>query len=59
MKKGSWSLQGMRIPAGKLVAGNPARVIKDVPPEIAAYVEEGIEEYRKLTRLYRLTMKRL
>jgi carbonic anhydrase/acetyltransferase-like protein (isoleucine patch superfamily) len=47
------------IPRGKLVAGNPARIIKDVSPEIAAYVEEGIEEYRKLARRYRLTMKKL
>ncbi|MBP9020590.1 MAG: gamma carbonic anhydrase family protein [Syntrophobacterales bacterium] len=56
---GSVVSQGVRIPRGKLVAGNPARIIKDVSPEIAAYVEEGIEEYRKLARRYRLTMKKL
>lgn len=54
---GSVVPQGMRIPAGKLAAGNPARIVKDVSPEMAAYVVAGIEEYRKLARLCRETMK--
>ncbi len=48
---------GMRIPAGKLAAGNPARIIKDVSPEMAAYAVEGVEEYKRLVRLYRQTMR--
>lgn len=48
---------GMRIAAGKLVAGNPARVIKDVSPDMAAYAVEGVEEYKRLVRLYRQTMR--
>lgn len=43
---------GMRIPAGKLVVGNPARIEKDVPPELGTYAVMGVEEYRKLTRRY-------
>ncbi len=54
---GSVVPQGMQIPAGKLVAGNPAKIVKDVTPEMAAYVTEGIEEYKKLARLYRQSMK--
>jgi carbonic anhydrase/acetyltransferase-like protein (isoleucine patch superfamily) len=56
---GSIVPQGMHIPAGKLVAGNPAKIIKDVSPELAAYVTMGIEEYKKLTLLYQQTMKEI
>jgi carbonic anhydrase/acetyltransferase-like protein (isoleucine patch superfamily)/ketosteroid isomerase-like protein len=48
---------GMHIPAMKLVAGNPAKIIKDISPEMKAYVAMGIEEYKKLTYRYRETMK--
>jgi len=51
--------KGMRIPAGKLAAGNPARVIRDITPEMAVYVSEGVEEYKKLARLYGRTMKEI
>jgi carbonic anhydrase/acetyltransferase-like protein (isoleucine patch superfamily) len=56
---GSVVPQGMKIPAGKLAAGNPAKVLRDITPEMAAYVSEGIEEYKKLARLYRQTMKEI
>lgn len=56
---GSVVLQGTHIPAGKLVAGNPAKIIKDISPETQAYMAMGVEEYKKLTRLYRETMKRV
>jgi len=56
---GSIVLQGMHIPEGKLVAGNPAKIIKDVSPELAAYIISGIEEYKKLTLLYLQTMKEI
>ncbi|MBW2637797.1 MAG: gamma carbonic anhydrase family protein [Deltaproteobacteria bacterium] len=41
------------IPAGKLAAGNPARIIKDVSPEQIRYTKEGVLLYRKLAREYR------
>jgi carbonic anhydrase/acetyltransferase-like protein (isoleucine patch superfamily) len=56
---GSVVPQGMRIPAGKLVAGNPAKVVKDVSPEMASYVTMGIDVYKELGRLYRQTMKEI
>jgi carbonic anhydrase/acetyltransferase-like protein (isoleucine patch superfamily) len=56
---GSIVPQGTHIPAGKLVAGNPAKIIKDVSRELEAYVTLGVEEYKKLTRLYRQTMKEI
>jgi carbonic anhydrase/acetyltransferase-like protein (isoleucine patch superfamily) len=49
----------MHIEARKLVAGNPAKVIKDVSPEMEAYVAMGIEAYTELSRLYRQTMKEI
>lgn len=54
---GSVVSQGMHIPKRKLVAGNPAKIIKDITPDMEAYVTMGIDEYRKLTHLYRKTMK--
>lgn len=51
--------KGMRIPAGKLAAGNPASVVRDITPAMAAYVSEGVEEYKRLARLYRQTMKEI
>lgn len=51
--------QGMHIPAGKLVAGNPAKIIKDVSPEMKAFVVMGIDAYKELSRLYRQTMKEI
>jgi carbonic anhydrase/acetyltransferase-like protein (isoleucine patch superfamily) len=56
---GSIVPHGMHIPEGKLVAGNPAKIIKDVSQELAAYVIMGIEEYKKLTLLYLQTMKEI
>jgi carbonic anhydrase/acetyltransferase-like protein (isoleucine patch superfamily) len=48
---------GMVVPAGRLAAGNPARVIKDVTAELTARMEQGVDEYRKLTRKYLETLK--
>jgi len=56
---GSVVPQGMNIPAGKLAMGNPAKIIKDVPPDLAGYAAQGVEEYKKLTRLYLQTMKEI
>ena len=51
--------QGMRIPEGKLAMGNPAKVVRDVSPELESYVTLGVEQYRELTRLYLRTMKEI
>ncbi len=56
---GSGVPQGMNIPAGKLVMGNPAKIVKDVPPDLAAYATLGVEQYKELTRLYISTMKEI
>ncbi len=56
---GSVVPQGMNIPAGKLVVGNPAKVKKDVPPDLAAYAARGVEDYKRLTRLYLQTMNEI
>jgi len=56
---GSLVPQGMRIPEGKLAMGNPAKVVRDVSPELESYVTLGVEQYRELTRLYLRTMKEI
>jgi carbonic anhydrase/acetyltransferase-like protein (isoleucine patch superfamily) len=56
---GSLVPQGMKIPSAKLAMGNPARIIKDVSPELEAYVTAGIKQYKELTRLYLQTMKEI
>lgn len=56
---GSVVKQGMNIPAGKLVIGNPAKIVKDVSPELKAYVKAGIEQYKEMNRVYRETMKEI
>lgn len=56
---GSIVPQGMRIPAGKLAIGNPAKVLKDVPEDLKAWATWGVEQYKELTRLYLQTMKEI
>jgi phenylacetic acid degradation protein len=50
---GSVVSSNTHIPAGKLAAGNPARIIKDVTSEQARYAKEGALLYRKLACEYR------
>jgi carbonic anhydrase/acetyltransferase-like protein (isoleucine patch superfamily) len=54
---GSMVPQGMKIPARMMVAGSPARIIKEVPADLAAYIVMGIDEYRGLTRRYLETFR--
>lgn len=54
---GSVVSSNTHIPAGKLAAGNPARIIKDVTPEQALYAKEGVLVYRQLAHEYRNTLK--
>jgi carbonic anhydrase/acetyltransferase-like protein (isoleucine patch superfamily) len=46
--------KGMRIPAGKIVAGNPAKITHDVTDEQKKMAKSGIDEYCELTRKYLL-----
>jgi phenylacetic acid degradation protein len=54
---GSVVLNNTRIPAGKLAAGTPAKIIRDVTDDQRSYAETGVELYKKLSRQYRKTMK--
>lgn len=56
---GSVVRQGTQIPARKLVAGSPAKVIKDVPSELEQYIREGVALYRDLSLRYGKTLKRI
>jgi len=54
---GSLVPRGMHIPAGKIVAGNPAKITRDVTEKDKAAAKDGIEAYRYLCRQYLATMK--
>ena len=54
---GSLVPRGMHIPAGKIVAGNPAAITKDVTEKDRQAAKDGIEAYRYLCRQYLATMK--
>lgn len=54
---GSLVPRGMHIPAGKVVAGSPAAVTRDVTEKDKAAARDGIEAYRYLCRTYLATMK--
>jgi carbonic anhydrase/acetyltransferase-like protein (isoleucine patch superfamily) len=56
---GSLVPKGMRIPAGKLAAGNPAKVTRDVTDRDKAAAKDGVESYRYLCRQYLATMKNI
>jgi carbonic anhydrase/acetyltransferase-like protein (isoleucine patch superfamily) len=40
--------EGMKIPAGKVVVGNPARIIKDVSEEMLEWKTKGTKLYQQL-----------
>ncbi|HOG12954.1 MAG: gamma carbonic anhydrase family protein [Smithellaceae bacterium] len=54
---GSLVPRGMRVPAGKIVAGNPAQIKRDATEKDKAAARDGIEAYRYLCRQYLATMK--
>lgn len=54
---GSLVPRGMHIPAGKIVAGNPAKITRDVTEKDKASAKDGIEAYRYLCRTYLATLK--
>ena len=51
--------KGMLIPAGKAVAGNPAKITHDITDEQKKMAKSGIDEYRELTRKYLSTFKEI
>jgi phenylacetic acid degradation protein len=56
---GSLVPKGMHIPAGKIVAGHPAKITRDVTDKDKATFRDGIEAYRSLCRQYLATMKKV
>ena len=54
---GSIVPRGMHIPAGKIVAGNPAKITHDVNDDQKLMAKEGINYYRDLCKKYITTMK--
>ena len=54
---GSIVPKGMKIPAGKIVAGNPAKITHDVSDEQKMMAKAGIDFYRELCKKYLATMK--
>ena len=54
---GSLVPKGMHIPPGKIVAGNPATITRDITDKDKATAKDGIEAYRYLCRQYLATMK--
>ncbi|MGA3281621.1 MAG: gamma carbonic anhydrase family protein [Smithella sp.] len=56
---GSVVSKGMQIPAGKIVAGNPAKITHDVTDAQKVMAKEGIDVYCDLCRKYIATMKPL
>ncbi len=56
---GSLVPKSMQIPAGKLVAGNPAKITREITDNDKAAIKDGVEAYRYLCRQYLATMKRI
>ncbi|PKN88887.1 MAG: gamma carbonic anhydrase family protein [Deltaproteobacteria bacterium HGW-Deltaproteobacteria-1] len=54
---GSLVPRGMNIPSGKVVAGNPAKITRDVTEKDRQAAKDGIEAYRYLCRQYLATMR--
>jgi len=48
---------GMQVPERKIAVGNPAKVIKDVSDEMAAWKTEGTGLYQKLPSELHATLK--
>ena len=54
---GSIVPKGMHIPAGKIIAGNPAKITHDVTDDQKMMAKAGIDYYRDLCKKYITTMK--
>ena len=49
--------EGMEIPDRKIVVGNPAKIVKDVSPEMVKWKTEGTSWYQKLPGELHKTLK--
>jgi len=49
----------MRIPSGKLAAGNPAKIIRDITPEQAELMAGGVQLYVELADKYKKGMRKI
>lgn len=49
--------EGMQIPDRKIVVGNPAKIVKDVSDEMAAWKSEGTKLYQQLPKDLYETLK--
>jgi phenylacetic acid degradation protein len=56
---GSVVSKGMQIPAGKIVAGNPAKITHDVTDAQKVMAKEGIDVYCDLCKKYIATMNQV
>ena len=54
---GSLVPKGMHVPTGTIVAGNPAKITRDLTDKDKETAKAGIEAYRYLCRKYLTTMK--
>jgi phenylacetic acid degradation protein len=54
---GSLVPKGMQIPAGKIIAGNPAKITHDVSDNQKMMAKAGVDYYRDLCKKYIATMK--
>lgn len=49
--------EGMKIPNRKVVVGNPAKIVKDVPDEMVKWKTEGTKIYQALPKKLHKTLK--
>jgi len=56
---GSVVSKAIRIPAGKVVTGNPAKITHDVSDNQKLMAKAGIDYYRELCKKYLTTMKKV
>lgn len=56
---GSLVPKNMLIPAGKLVSGNPAEIVRDISEKQKLAACDGVNAYRELCKRYIATMKKI
>ncbi|MCK9273643.1 MAG: gamma carbonic anhydrase family protein [Syntrophales bacterium] len=56
---GSVLKKGMRVPAGMIAGGNPAKILRNASDEQIRHAAEGVQLYQDLARQYRETLKRI
>lgn len=56
---GSVVVAGFTVPAGKIVAGNPARIKKDLPESSRELLKAGLALYQELPKRYQKGVRRI